>query len=75
MATSCLSHYSSPMLSLAVPGRGAGPRSRRATRVHGRRGPHGLYLCRELAQMHGGELTAQSELGKGSTFRLSLPLG
>jgi PAS domain S-box-containing protein len=35
----------------------------------------GLYLCRELAQMHGGELTAQSELGKGSTFRLSLPLG
>jgi signal transduction histidine kinase len=34
----------------------------------------GLYLCRELAQMHGGELSASSEEGRGSTFRLSLPL-
>ncbi|MDR0359754.1 MAG: PAS domain S-box protein [bacterium] len=34
----------------------------------------GLYLCRELAQMHGGELSARSEEGRGSTFTLSLPL-
>src|SRR2546430_17082294 len=34
----------------------------------------GLYLCRELAHMHGGELTASSEAGRGSTFRLRLPL-
>ena len=34
----------------------------------------GLYLCRELAQMHGGELAASSQEGQGSTFRLTLPL-
>lgn len=34
----------------------------------------GLYLCRELAHMHGGELTVSSEVGRGSTFRLRLPL-
>ncbi|MDR0357945.1 MAG: GAF domain-containing sensor histidine kinase [bacterium] len=33
----------------------------------------GLYLCRELARMHGGEITADSERGRGSIFRLSLP--
>ncbi|MBO0690733.1 MAG: PAS domain S-box protein [Candidatus Dormibacteraeota bacterium] len=34
----------------------------------------GLYLCRELAQMHGGELIASSVEGQGSTFQLRLPL-
>jgi signal transduction histidine kinase len=35
----------------------------------------GLALARELAQLHGGSLTAVSELGKGSTFTLSLKRG
>ncbi len=35
----------------------------------------GLYLCRVIAQAHGGDITAQSELGVGTTMRVSLPLG
>ncbi|MBD2101426.1 PAS domain S-box protein [Leptolyngbya sp. FACHB-261] len=34
----------------------------------------GLYLCRQIAQHHGGYLTVQSQPGQGSTFSLSLPL-
>ncbi|MET4209618.1 ATP-binding protein [Bradyrhizobium sp. LA2.1] len=31
----------------------------------------GLALVQELARLHGGEVTAESELGKGSTFRVT----
>jgi len=35
----------------------------------------GLYICRELAQRMGGEITVDSEPSEGSTFVLELPRG
>ena len=34
----------------------------------------GLYLARQIAEAHGGTLSAQSAPGRGTSFRLELPL-
>jgi signal transduction histidine kinase len=34
----------------------------------------GLWLSREIAIMHDGDLTVQSEVGEGSTFTLTVPI-
>jgi two-component system phosphate regulon sensor histidine kinase PhoR len=33
----------------------------------------GLAIVKHLAMAHNGEVTVESELGKGSTFRIDLP--
>jgi signal transduction histidine kinase len=35
----------------------------------------GLWLSREIARMHGGDLSVNSEVGRGSTFNFTVPLG
>ncbi|MCA9240621.1 MAG: two-component sensor histidine kinase, partial [Planctomycetales bacterium] len=34
----------------------------------------GLALTQEVARLHGGDLTVESELNVGSIFKLSLPI-
>jgi signal transduction histidine kinase len=34
----------------------------------------GLWLSREIARMHGGDLSVESEVGHGSTFTFTVPL-
>ncbi len=35
----------------------------------------GLYICRGIVEEHGGRIWADSQVGKGSTFHIALPLG
>jgi signal transduction histidine kinase len=34
----------------------------------------GLSIARNIVQAHGGEMTVESQVGKGSAFRFTLPL-
>jgi signal transduction histidine kinase len=35
----------------------------------------GLYLAREIARLHGGDIVVRSRVGRGTTFTVTLPLG
>jgi signal transduction histidine kinase len=34
----------------------------------------GLSIAMQIAELHGGTITVESQLGQGSTFRVFLPL-
>jgi signal transduction histidine kinase len=34
----------------------------------------GLYICKKIIQAHQGEMDVESELGKGTTFNIYLPI-
>lgn len=68
------------LVQVADSGIGISPEDQKAVFQRYHQGNHrragkglGLYLCQQIINAHQGELTVQSQLGKGTTFTFSLP--
>jgi signal transduction histidine kinase len=49
--------------------------SRSTTGTHNESGTGlGLIICKEFVERHGGSIVVESEIGKGSQFRIMLPV-
>ena len=44
------------------------------TKAPGRGSGMGLYMCKYIIELHGGDIRVKSRLGAGTTFTLTLPL-
>ena len=44
------------------------------TKGLGRGSGMGLYICRYIIELHGGDMRVKSRLGAGTTFTLTLPV-
>ena len=44
------------------------------TKPTGKGSGMGLYMCRYIIELHGGEIKARSAVGEGTTFLLTLPV-
>jgi signal transduction histidine kinase len=44
------------------------------TKPPGRGSGMGLYMCKYIIELHGGEMRVQSKIGEGTTFTLTLPV-
>ncbi len=63
------------LVRLAVKDSGPGiPRAEFAKLIAGLGPGRGLRICRDIAERHGGELWAESEVGQGAEFFVELPL-
>ena len=44
------------------------------TKPAGKGSGMGLYMCRYIIELHGGEIRVRSKLGEGTTFAITLPI-
>lgn len=44
------------------------------TKAEGKGSGIGLYMCRYILELHGGEISVKSKMGEGTTFTIKLPI-
>jgi signal transduction histidine kinase len=59
-------------LQISDQGPGVPPSAR--DRIFDRKGGRGLFLAREIVEAHGGDIRISSEVGRGCSFIISLPV-